>query len=387
MVARCFGLICALASEWALAANSGDPVAINDADTWRGAAIERALQSTTAVTDPYRRAQVLADVAKAQASDSEAAANHTLQAALAAANQIAEPTFQGWALQEIALAQIAADDAIGARQTADRIRSERPQGAAFAAIALLQLRGGNLQAARNTVARITDSEAAGPVQRQIVMAQIGAGSLSAARATALSIDENFSQALALGDVAAVDVRTGNVAAANALAGAARKAYRGQVYGRTALARVDAGDLNGALATLAKIDDPLDRALLRARIGGQRAAAGDSAQAKQLFADAVTGVQQSRDRDHGKALAWARLARVEFNAGELSGARECLRQAIAAVAAVPAGPQRNETLDAIARTQARMGDSDAALVTATEVNDRIIQALLIRDIVASQPGID
>lgn len=43
------------------------------------------------------------------------------------------PEFRGWVLQDIVLAQIAAEDLIGAKQTAESISAARPQSSAFAA--------------------------------------------------------------------------------------------------------------------------------------------------------------------------------------------------------------------------------------------------------------
>ena len=68
------------------------------------------------------------------------------------------------------LAQIAADDLIGARQTADSIVAARPQSPAYAAIANVHVRLANLPAAQTLALRIGDPVARGDVLRQIVSA-------------------------------------------------------------------------------------------------------------------------------------------------------------------------------------------------------------------------
>lgn len=363
-----------------------ESIAASDPSAWRQIALDRALNSAAAVTDPYRRAELLASIARAQVLiDDTHAADGTVRAALTAADQIAERAFQDWVLQEIVLAQIATDDMIGARQTADRISTERPQGAALAAIAAIQLRGGYLADAQATALRIRNASAAGEALRQIVVVQIAMGATTSARETVRRIDDGFYQALASGDLAVVDIHNGDIDQANAMAAHARRAHRSQVYGRIALARVDTGDVRGAMMTLKKIDDELYRALVQGRIAAQRAAAGDSAEARQLFSSALTLMDSVRDRRHRKALSLSQLARIQAVSGDAAGARECLQRAIAASGAMTNDQQRDDALDVIARSQARIGDSDAALATAARIRDRVAQALLVRDVVALQTG--
>src|SRR5262249_17845131 len=149
-------------------------------------------------------------------------------------------------------AQIAANDMIGARQTADRIRSDRPASVAFATLAQTQLRAGRLAQAQAIAARIRESATLGAVQRQIVIAQIGTEAATDASATAMNIHDGTQQALAFGDVAAFDVRRGDAASANALATRTRKGHRAQVYERIAVTQAQVGDLPGALETLGRI---------------------------------------------------------------------------------------------------------------------------------------
>jgi hypothetical protein len=355
-----------------------------DPATWRRLAVDSAQQSAPLISDPYRRTEILAGIAKAQILiDDEGGAERTVRAALEAAGAVTEPTFQGWALHEIVLAQIAAADLVGARDTTARIQSRRPRGAALAAIAVVQLRGGNIAQAQATASRIEDTDAAGEVLRQVAMAQIATGARNDARATARQIDDDFYQALAAGDVAVADVLAGDLTSAYAMAGRTRRADRTQVYGRVAQAQATAGDVRGAMATVARIDDELYRPLVVARIGAQRAATGAHAEAQQLFSAAVTSLEQAPARGQRKATTWAQLARIRALAEDPAGARACLGRASAGAGEVPAGRQRDELLDTIARSYIRLGDGESALATARSIADKVTQALLIRDVVASQ----
>ena len=332
-------------------AHPDESIAAADPTGWRQLALDRASSNAAAVTDPYRRAELLASIARAQVMiDDTHAADASIRAALTAAGQIAERAFQDWVLQEIVLAQIASDDMIGARQTADRISTERPQGAALAAIAAIQLRGGYLADAQATAKRIRSEDAAGETLRQVVVVQLAMGATTSARETVRLIEDDFYQALASGDVAVVDVHNADIEQANAMAARARKAHRSQVYGRIALARVDTGDVRGAMATLTKIDDELYRALVQGRIAAHRAAAGDRAQARELFSSALTLMNEARDRDHRKALSLSQLARTQAVSGESAGARECLQRAIAAASTMT--NNRNATMRSTSLRAAR-----------------------------------
>lgn len=384
MVARVLiAMLAAMASPSIAGAelpSSSDPAA------WRHEAIDRALASSAQIADPYRRAEIETGVARAQALiDEEVAAGRTLRAALKSAEGIAEPTFQGWVLNEIVVAQIAMDDLVGARATAERIRSERPQGAAWLAIAMTQLRGDNLDGATKTAARIVDEEASSQVWRQIVAVQVSRGDIKSARETLRRIDDDFYRAQAAGDVAVADVRAGELARARSTASSVRKAHRSQIFERMAVAQFDLGDRTGALSTAAAIDSQVDRALVQARLATRMAASGDSEGASRLFSTATALMSSAKDRDSRRAISWSHLARLKFAANDRQGAKEALAAAIATAAGMSAGTRRDDAHDAIARSYIRVGQSDDALGVASKVDDRVTQALLIRDIVASQAG--
>src|SRR6185295_1425375 len=136
-----------------VAARADDPL------QWRAVALSRALAAAETIEDPYRRAEALASIARVQTLIAESSVDRTIHQALAAVEQIREPAFRDWVLNDVVLAQIAADDLIGARETANRIEAKRQQGAALVQIATVQLRGGNVAGAQQTAATIREQEA------------------------------------------------------------------------------------------------------------------------------------------------------------------------------------------------------------------------------------
>lgn len=370
----------------AFSAESPDS-AVADPVRWRAIALTRAQTAAAEVQDPYRQGDVLASIARAQATvEGPAAAEKIIRQTLAVAARIPSDEFRGWVLNDIVLAQIAADDLIGARQTADSISTARPQSPAYAAIANVHVRLGNLPAAQALALRISDPVARGDVLRQIVSAHCFNDDIQAAKALLPSIEDKQYAAMALGDVAAARVQKGELAAAIEVATRARKASRNEVYGRIALAQAQKGDFTGALKTLPFITDPIDRALVQGRIALQRVEGDDVAAAagrEQLVA-AMAAVRQARDKPQLKLLPAAQLARWQLIAGDINAARENLRSLRSEVERLPAGAQRDELLDHIGRSQARAGDTREAIGAAKNISDRVTRALLVRDAVSLDP---
>lgn len=354
-----------------------------DSASWRQAALKLASAEAVQIRDSYRQAEIQIGVARAQTLiGDEVAAERSTRAALEVARNIAEPTFQGWALHEIVLVQIAANDLTGARLTAQAIRSERPLSAAQAAIAMTQLRGGNVEAAIASAAKIKDDGPAGEVLRQIVAVQSARGDLAAARQTLRQIDDDYYRGVAAADIAAAEVRNGALQSALATAASAPRSSRPQAYERIAAELASRNDLPAAIAASNKIEDPIDRALVQGRIASI-AVERSPEQSSKLLADAVKALEQAPDKRDRKAVAWARLARMQALSGNRSRARELLTRADAAVAALVEDAQRDQARDVVARTQIRIDDTQAALVNAASMTDRVAQALLVRDAIAAQ----
>jgi tetratricopeptide (TPR) repeat protein len=359
---------------------------VEDPVQWRGVALSRALAAAETIDDPYRRAETLASIARVQTLIGTSAPDRTIHQALAAVEKIREPAFRDWVLNDIVLAQIAADDLVGARQTANRIEAKRQQGAALVQIATVELRAGNSAAAQQTAALIREREAKSEILRALVAIAAASGELSNARDMLRDIDDPFYQALAAGDIAVAEARAGRNDRAEAMVGRVRRADRAQVYGRVALARADQGDVNGAVATLQKIDDDLHRAAMQGRLAAA-GVAGDGDASKQMFAMAIAAVESHQREPERRAVTLAQLGRLQAISGDRASAVQTLTRALREAEKLERGEPREDTLDHIARGLARAGDSAAALQTAQRMNDRIARALVVRDIVTMQTSAD
>ncbi|HKS54624.1 MAG TPA: hypothetical protein VJS12_05030 [Steroidobacteraceae bacterium] len=359
------------------AARAEDPL------EWRAVALTRSLAAARGIEDPYRRAESLASIARVQTLIPESSVDRTIHEALAAVAQIREPAFRDWVLNDVVLAQIAAEDLIGARETANRIEAKRQQGAALVQIATVQLRAGNIAAAQQTATTIRDDEAKSEILRQIVAISAARGELTAARDMLRDIDDPFYLALAVGDIAVAEVRAGRNDKANAMVSRARRADRGQVLGRIALARADKGDFNGAVETLQKIDDDLYRSAMQGRLAATRAVEQDTEGANRMFAAAIAGVEaHSGDADR-RALTFAQIGRLQAVSGDSAAAVTTLTRALREAEGLQRGNVREDTLDHIARGLARAGNAAGALQAAQRMNDRVARALLVRDVVSMQ----
>jgi len=360
---------------------------LDDPQQWRGVALARALAAADTIDDPYRRAETLASIARVQTLIGETASDRTIHLALAAVAQIREPAFRDWVLNDVVLAQIAAEDLAGARETANRIEAKRQQGAALVQIATVELRAGNIAGAQQTAETIREREAKSEVLRQLVAIAAARGDLANARDILRDIDDPFYQALAAGDIAVAEVRMGHNDRADAMVGRVRRADRAQVYGRVALARADKGDMNGAVATLQKIDDDLYRAAMQGRLAASRAVAGDTTGAKQMFETAIATVEAFPREPERRALTFGQLGRLQALSGDRAAAMQTLTRALSEAQKLERGERREDTLDHIARGMARAGDSAGALQTALQMNDRVQRALLVRDVVTMQANAD
>ncbi len=368
----------------ALCADSAG-TAIPDPAQWRSIALARAQTAAAEVEDPYRQAEVLASIARAQASvEGPAAAEKIIRQALAVAARIQSDEFRGWVLHDIVQAQLAADDLAGARRTAESITAVRSQGPAYAAIANVQVRLGNLPAAHALALRIGDPVARGEVLRQIVSAHCLNGDVDAARAMLPEIEDKQYSAMAFGDVAAARAEKRDLSGAHEVATRARKASRNEVHGRIALAQAEIGEFSGALRSLQLINEPVAKALVQGRIALQQVEREDANAARALLSAAINALQQAPGKSQPKLAPAAQLARWQVIAGDVSAARENLRRLRAEAEQLPVGPERDELLDYIGRSQARAGETRAAIDAAKNISDRVMRALLVRDAVSMDP---
>ncbi|MET0535919.1 MAG: hypothetical protein ABW171_17005 [Steroidobacter sp.] len=353
---------------------------------WPSIALSRALQAAGEVQDPYRQAEALASIARAQATlEGPAPAEKIIRRAIEVAGRIQSAEFRGWVLHDIVLAQIAADDPIGARQTAESINVPRPQSAAYAAIASLHIGSGDLPAAQTLALRISEPVARGDLLRQIVTAHCRSGDIEAARAILPGIEDKHYSALAYGDVAAARFEEGDLPGALSIAARAKRANRNEVYGRIALAQTELGDFAGALKSLQLINEPIAKALVQGRIGLVRVERKDAATGREMIVTAMRTLQEASLKTQLKLAPLAQLARWQASAGDEEGARQTLRNLRAEADRLPPGTGRDEVLDYIGRSQARIGDTREAIDAARNITDRVMRALLVRDAVSLHPG--
>ena len=360
---------------------------VDDPLQWRGLALARALAAAETVADPYRRAETLASIARVQTLIGESATDRTIHQALAAVEQIREPAFRDWVLNDVVLAQIAAEDLAGARETANRIEAKRQQGAALAQIATVELRSGNVAGAQQRPlqsanpkrrARSCDSSSLFPQRGATWQTRVTCCATSTIRSTrrsppVTSPSPKFSM--------------GRNDRADAMAGRVRRAERAQVYGRIALARADKGDSSGAVATLQKIDDDLQRAAMQGRLAATRAVAGDAEGSKRLFETAIANVEAFPREPERRALTLGQIGRLQALSGDRAAAVQTLALALSEAEKLERSELREDALDHIARGLARAGDSTGALQTALRMNERVARALLVRDIVTMQSNAD
>ena len=149
------------------------------------------------------------------------------------------------------------------------------------------------------------------------------------------IDDPFYLALAAGDIAVAEVRADHNDKANAMVSRVRRADRGQVVGRIALARADKGDINGAVETLQKIPDDLYRSVMQGRLAATRAVERDTEAADKMFAAAIAGVEaHSGDADR-RALTFAQIGRLQAVSGDSQAAVTTLTRALHEAEGLPA----------------------------------------------------
>src|SRR4030095_781956 len=102
--------------------------------------------------------------------------------------------------------------------------------------------------------------------------------------------------------------------------------------------------------------------------------GDRDGAREWFAAAVD-LANSADHAGHRAMTLAQIGRLQSAGGE-AAATETVARARAEARKLAHGQERDDTLDYIARGQARAGDAKGAIDTAGEIDDRINRAPLL-----------
>ncbi len=350
---------------------------------WAQDAIARALAASEDIADPFRRAQLLAEISEAQsAGGDDAGARASLERALAIAQGIEEEPLRSWALHDIGRADVKADALDSAESVAEAIHDPKLHDAVLAAVVDARRSARDVAGAREAARRMKDVARQGQSLRSIVITQATESDFSGALLTARSIQHSGANALALGDIAAALARNGNFVEARSLVARIRSAQsRSRALIDVAVGQAVAGDINGALATAAQVEDKLERAQALARIASMRMS-GTPAAASEMFAQALALVAGARAGAGRKSDALIEIARAQIAAGEIT-ASTTLEHAFAELPKDKAAAERLQLLSRIAPLQARIGDFAGAFATAMRAEDASLRPLLARDIAASQ----
>ena len=355
-----------------------------ETDAWARDALTRALAASRDIDDPFHRAQALAEIAEAAvaAGDLELARAQLQQAEAEAGRVDAEP-LRAWALHDVAMARIKANDPNAAETTADGIRDPRLRDIVLAAVVDARRSARDVPGALASARRIQDSARQGISLRSVALMQAVSGDISGALATARSISHAQANALAVGDVAAAIARDGSTLEARLLAGRIRDgAARSRAFVEIAAVQAANGDILGAREALTQIGDKLYRAEALARIAAVRSELAPN-DARTMFAEAIAAANGVRGPLFRKCETLIEIARGQVTAKSNEEALAILRQVLGRVRDVKKESERLTLFSRIAPLQARAGDFTSAFDTAMRAEDPSLRPLLVRDIAAFQ----
>jgi hypothetical protein len=360
------------------------PAETGATDAWTHDALSHALAASADIDDPFHHVQALAEIAEAGIAAGDAAlARANLQQAESETSRIDEDALRAWALHDIALARIKADDLPAAEATADRIRDLRLRDLVLAAVVDARRATRDVPGALLTARRIQDSARQGMSLRSIALLQMATGDITGALTTARSIQHAQANALAIGDVAAAMARDGSSAEARLLAARIRDgASRSRAFVEIAAAQAGNRDIRGALELIEEIGDKLDRAEALARVAAVRADFAP-AEARTTFSQAFALANGVRGRAMRKCETLIEIARGQVATKDNAGALVTMQRVLSLLSDVRKESDRITLLSRVAPLQARAGDFTAAFATAMRADDPSLRPLLVRDIAAFQ----
>jgi hypothetical protein len=361
------------------AASSGTPT-----ELWVHDALTRALAASEDITDPFRRTQTVAEIAEAQAAAGDSqAARASLARATSFAKDIDEDALRSWALHDIGLAYVKADDLAAAEATAESIRDTALHDVVLAAVVDSRRGARDVEGAVATARRMRDAARQGQTLRTIAMLQASEGQFSEALITARSIQHALANGLALGDIAAAMARDNNPTEALLLVARIRDAQaRSRGFAEIAAAQASIGDFRGAVTTAARADDKLARAEALARIAAVRVGAAPD-EAHEMFSQSLALATRVRASASRRCSTLVEIARAQLAAGDRAGFNSTLDRVFADLPNVKGDSMRLDLLTRIAPLQARAGDYAAAFSTAMRIEDGSLRPLLVRDVATSQ----
>ena len=282
--------------------------------------IDGALSTTQSIADSRTRDRALHGIASVQASAGDVAG------AFATVRSIDSSFYRAHAKLSIAAAQAETGDIHGAFTTTRSIEQPIPHAGALRVIASAQAETGDVEDAFSTVRSINLADARANALSEIATVQAAAGdtassrdSFAAALSVASSISSPDSRAGVLHAIAVALMGVGQDTSAQHTLDAARAAalkvqssfLRYPQLRNIMLSQVEAGDLDGAFATMRSIDDSSERDANLSAIASAQAEAGDIDGA---FATTRSIAQRSPRADALRAIASAQV-----EAGDSQGA--------------------------------------------------------------------
>jgi len=352
--------------------------------SWAQDALGRALAASDDITDPFHHAQTLAEIAEAQATAGDAEGARALLAkAVEVAQGVNEDALRSWALQDIGLAYVRADDLNAAEATAAKIRDPRLHDIVLASVVDARRGARDLPGARATASRVRDPARQGQGLRAIAIVQASEAHFSEALETARSIQHPQTSALALGDVAATLARDGGFEEAHSVVlGIRDSQIRARGLVEVAVSQASTGDVFGGLKLVEQIDDKLARGEALARIAALRSTTAPDA-AQDLFAQSMAVLAKAKGTANRKCDTLIEVARAQLVSGDTAGSDATLQRVFTELRNVKNDSQRLNLLSRIAPLQARAGNYAGAFSTAMRAEDGSLRPLLIRDIAVSQ----
>lgn len=351
---------------------------------WMQVALTQALTASEAIPDSFHRVQAIAEIAEVQAVAGETeAARASLGRARSLVSSIDTDALRSWALHDIGLAYVKADDLTAAEAAAESIRETALHDVVLAAVVDARRSARDVPAAIATARRLRDAGRQGQSLRSIAMLQAAEHDFAAALITVRSIQHGLANALALGDVAASIARDGNADEARLLVARIRNGQsRSRGFAEVAAAQANIGDFKGALATLAQVDDKLARAEAMARIASSRADVAP-AEAREMFTQSLAFATTGRANVARRSSTLVEIARAQLAAGDTPGSAATLARVFANFSAIKGEGERLDLISRIAPLQAKAGDYTAAFATAMRAEDESLRPLLVRDVATSQ----
>ena len=250
-----------------------------------------------------------------------------------------------------------------------------------------------LQQTRATASAIPDASAKSSAFDAIVQVQARAGDIGGAMETLKTVDgtwSRYSAAVALANMAENQTKEGDRAAAAETFRLARLAATSiqdekdlsKALSAIAQAQARAGDIKGALQTVASLPSENSRAVALITIAEAQAKGGDRAGAAETFRLALQAAATIQDAPN-KFYAFGEIAQAQAKSGDRAGAAETFRLALQAATTIQDEVTKSGILYSIAVAQARAGDGKGALQTAGTIPNKGLQALALPIIPQSQ----